>query len=177
MAEAGYGPNNRLKTTLAIRSSSADALRVPAAVQAMWRAIYVDADIVQNDASVFYAKMQQGDFDIGSAGWIGDFNDPSTFLDLMRKGNANNYGRYDNPKYDALLDRATTEQDLTTRGKTLAEAETIALKDHVWLPVFFAVSGGIVRPYVKGWEENPRDQHRSRWISIDTAVRATTKFG
>ena len=49
MQQAGYGPNNRLKTTLAIRSLGPDALRVPAAIQAMWREIYVDVDMVQSD--------------------------------------------------------------------------------------------------------------------------------
>lgn len=177
MTQAGYGPNNRLKTTLAIRAASADALRIPAAIQAMWKAIYVDAEIVQNDAAVFYQKVQQHDFDIGNAAWGADFNDPTTFLDILRKGNANNYGVYDNPKYDALMDQATKEQDLEKRGKILAEAEAIALKDQVWIPTSFWVSGAVVRPYVKGWEENPRQQHRARWMSIDPAARATTKFG
>ncbi len=177
MMQAGYGPNNLLKTTLAIRGSSAEALRIPAAIQAMWRAIYVDAEIVQNDAAVFYQKVQAHDFDIGAAGWGADFNDPTTFLDILRKGNSNNYGGYNNPKYDALLNQAITEQDLAKRGTILAEAEAIALKDQAWIPTSFWVSGGMVRPYVKGWEENPRDQHRTRWMSIDTAARAATKFG
>jgi oligopeptide transport system substrate-binding protein len=118
--------------------------------------------------------MQQGDFDIGAAAWGADFNDPTTFLDLLRKGNANNYGHYDNPKYDALLDQATKEQDLAARGRLLAEAETIAVKDNVWMPLLFWVSGSIVRPYVKGREENAQDNHRSRWIAIDEAARAAT---
>ena len=61
MRQAGYGPNNRLKATYDIRSSAPDALRDPAAIQAMWREIYVDADLRQNDTAVFYAKVQQGD--------------------------------------------------------------------------------------------------------------------
>jgi oligopeptide transport system substrate-binding protein len=172
MTQAGFGPAKHLKTTLTIRSASADSLRIPAAIQEMWRAIYVDVDIVQYDAAVFYQRVQQGDFDIGEAGWGADFNDATTFLDLLRKGNANNYGRYDNPRYDALLDQAAAQPDLAKRGALLAEAEKVALNDFAWVPTYFWVSGDLVRPYIKGWETNPRDQHRTRWISIDEQARA-----
>ena len=174
MRQAGYGPNKRLKATYDIRSSAADALRDPAAIQAMWREIYVDADIRQNDAAVFYAKIQQGDFEIGGAAWGADFNDATNFLDLLRIGNANNYGRYKNPKFDALLDRANQEVDLAKRGQLLAQAEQMALDDYALIPTLFWVAGGLVRPYVKGWESNAIDTHRTRWVSIDEQARAAT---
>jgi oligopeptide transport system substrate-binding protein len=174
MRQAGYGPNNRLRTTLAIRSTAPDQLRVPSAIQAMWRDIYVDVEIVQSDAAVFYAKVREKDFDIGIVGWAGDFNDASTFLDLLRRGNANNWGAYSNPKFDSLLDTASAEVDLTKRGELLAQAEQLALNDYAIIPSFFWVSGQLVRPYVKGWESNASDVHRTRWMSIDEAARAAT---
>jgi oligopeptide transport system substrate-binding protein len=174
MRQAGYGPNNRLKANYDIRSSSADALRDPAAIQAMWREIYVDADIRQNDAAVFYAKVQQGDFEIGQAAWGADFNDSTNFLDLLRTGNANNYGRYKNPRFDALLDQANREVDLKKRGELLAQAEQLALDDYAVIPTLFWVSGGLVRPYVKGFESNATDTHRTRWVTIDEEARAAT---
>lgn len=174
MRQAGYGPNNRLKATYDIRSSAPDALRDPAAIQAMWRAIYVDADIRQNDTQVFYAKIREGDFEIGQAGWGADFNDPTNFLDLLRKGNASNFGRYENPKFDALLDQANQEVDITKRGQLLAQAEQLALDDYALIPTLFWVTGGLVRPYVKNWEANPTDTHRTRWVEIDEQARAAT---
>jgi oligopeptide transport system substrate-binding protein len=174
MKQAGYGPNNRLKTSYDIRSPAADALRDPAAVQAMWREIYVDADIRQNDTAVFYAKAQEGDFEIGGAGWVADFNDATNFLDLLRDGNANNYGRYKNPRFDTLLDQANRQLDLAKRGELLKQAEQMALDDFALIPSYYGVTGGLVRPYVKGWEANPTDTHRTRWISIDEAARAAT---
>jgi oligopeptide transport system substrate-binding protein len=174
MQQAGYGPDKHLKTTLAIRSASADALRIPAAMQAMLKSAYVDIEIVQFDAAIFYAKMQQSDFDLGLAAWSADFNDSTTFLDMLKKGNANNYGHYYNAKYDGLMDQAAGEADLMKRGALLAQAEDIALKDFAWMPTYFWVSGHLVRPYVKGWEANARDQHRTRWLSLDEAARSAT---
>ena len=167
MQAAGYGPTHHLKTTLMVRSASADAKRVPVAVQQMWALTYVDAEIVQLDAAVFYDKIQSHDYDIALAGWAADFNDASNFLDLLRTGNSNNYGQYVNPGYDALLDKANFETDVTKRGALLAQAEALAIKDHAWVPIMFWVSHGITQPYVKGWESNVSDKHRSRWISLE----------
>jgi len=172
MVEAGYGPENQLEIGLAVRSASADARRIPAAIQQMWREIYVDAEINQSDAAVFYNLLQEGDFDVGIAGWVADFNDASNFLELIRTGNGNNYGQYSNPEFDALLDRAAAEQDLEARGELLAQAEAIALRDHALLPQSFGVNRAMVHTYLDGWATNVNDHVRARWLSVDEAARA-----
>ena len=174
MRQAGYGPDNLLRTTLIIRSAATTARRVPIAVQQMWKQIYVDAQILQLDAAIFYNRIQTGDFDIANPAWGADFNDASNFLDLLRTGNANNYGHYHSAEYDKLLDRASVELDLAKRGALLAQAEKIALDDYVWCPINFWVSGALVRPYVKGWEDNSADTHHTRWLSIDEQARNAT---
>ena len=174
MRQAGYGPDNLLRTSLMIRSAAPDRRRVPVAVQQMWKQIYVDAQILQLDASIFYNRIQTGDFDIANPAWGADFNDASNFLDLLRTGNANNYGHYHNAAYEKLLDEASVELDLMKRGQLLAQAEGIALKDDAWIPISFSVSGGLVRPYVKAWDKNIADIHRTRWLSIDESAHAAT---
>ncbi|HEY5666872.1 MAG TPA: peptide ABC transporter substrate-binding protein, partial [Gammaproteobacteria bacterium] len=172
MEAAGYGPDNRLRFRLAVRSASADARRVPAAIQQMWKEIYVDAEIEQSDAAVFYNLLQEQDFDVGIAGWVADFNDASNFLELIRTGNGNNYGMYSNPEFDALLDQASAEQDLEVRGQLLAQAEAIALRDHALIPEFFGVNRAMVQPYLNGWVTNVNDNVRTRWLAIDESGRA-----
>ena len=73
--------------------------------------------------------------------------------------------------FDAALAAAHEDRDLESRGRKLAEAETIALHDHGIMPLYNWASPNMVWPYVKGWHENPMDRHRSRWISIDEAAR------
>ena len=180
MRQAGYGPDNRLRIGLAVRASSAEARRVPAAIQQMWSEIWIDTVIEQSDAAVFYDLLQEHDYDTGQAGWVADYNDASNFLDLLRTGNSNNYGQYANPEYDALLDRAMHEQDLERRGAIMAEAEAIALADHAWIPMFFHVSDSLVQPYVEGWVNNSNDTNRTRWVRIDEEARAArfpTRYG
>jgi oligopeptide transport system substrate-binding protein len=71
-----------------------------------------------------------------------------------------------------LLDQAATDSDLAKRGQLLRQAEDMMLKDYALIPTYFWVSGGLVRPYVRGWENNASDTHRGRWLSIDEAARA-----
>ena len=172
MQEAGFGPNNRLSVELAIRSTSADARRVPAAIQEMWREIYVNLEIAQMDTAIFYSRMDEHDFELGQAAWGADFNDAINFLDLLRTGNGQNYGLYSNPDYDALLDQALNESDVEARAELLARAEMIALQDAAWIPILFWANTNLVHTYVSGWHANPQDHHRTRWVTIDTEARA-----
>jgi hypothetical protein len=44
--------------------------------------------------------------------WIGDYNDPNTFLDLFRSDNGNNRTGWKNARYDALMDEGQQQVDL-----------------------------------------------------------------
>jgi oligopeptide transport system substrate-binding protein len=172
MEEAGFGPDNRLQTTIAVRSAAPEKRREPAAMQQMWSEIYVDIEIVQSDAAVFYRTVQENDFDLATAGWSADFNDAENFLYLMRTGSKENYGLYSNAEFDALLAQSTQERDLERRGELLAQAERISLDEHARIPYFNWVSLQLVYPYIDGWVNNVTDIHRTRWLSIDTQARA-----
>jgi len=170
MQQAGYGPNKRLKTTM-LTGPSNDAKRIAAAVQEIWRTVYVDADIVQLDAQVYNSNLATGNFDIAGYAWVADYNDPRNFLFLLLSNNELNYGHYKSPEFDALIKESDQEQDLKKRGEILAKAEGIALKDVPWIPTRFQVTLNLVQPYVKGWVTNVSDKNRSRWLSIDTQAR------
>jgi oligopeptide transport system substrate-binding protein len=166
MREAGYGPDHMLVLNYATANSTYAKPGI-APLQQMWRQAYVDLKIVLSDVQINYQKLQEGDYEVGNAAWVADFNDPSNFLDLLRKGGGNNYGRYDNPKYDALLDQAQNEIDLEKRGKILAEAEQMVLGDYAWAPTLFGVTTVMVQPYVKGWVTNNKEINRTRWLSVE----------
>jgi len=166
MAQMGYGPNNHFHTTYDT-STTTDSKRVAAVLQSMLRQAYIDVDIVTSDGQFFYKKLQEGQFDIASAAWIGDFNDAGTFLDLLQSDSGNNYGKYDSPKFDALLAKSYGTLDATQRGLYLRQAEQVALDDLGVIPGRFLVTQDIVEPYVKGWIPNIRDFNRSRWLWID----------
>lgn len=172
MRSAGFGEKNRLKTTFMIRSTAPGPYRsVAAAIQQMLSLAYIDITILPTDFQVYLAQTRVHDFDMYEGAWSADFNDAATFLELLKTGGGNNNGLYSSATFDATLAAAQQDPDLVSRGAKLAEAETIALKDHAIMPLFNWASPNMVWPYVKGWHENPMDKHRSRWISIDQAAR------
>jgi oligopeptide transport system substrate-binding protein len=172
MREAGFSATNRLNTTFLIRSTAPGISRaVAAAVQQMMAQIYVNLSIVPMDFAVFLAQTHAHNFDMAEAAWAADFDDAATFLELLKTGAGNNDGQYSNPAFDGLLAAAQQDTDLISRGRKLAQAEDIVLRDHAIMPLFFWVNPNMVWPYVKGWQANGMDKHRSRWITIDQAAR------
>jgi oligopeptide transport system substrate-binding protein len=163
MKAAGYGPNNRLKLSYET-STTPDSKRYAAAYQAMLKAVYIDIDIVQVDTQIHYANMQKQNFDIAPAAWVADFNDATSFLDLLTTGAGNNYGVYSNPKYDELIHTAKDTVDAKARGEMLNQAEQIALDDYALVPTRSGQTLDVIMPQVKGWIANIRNFNRSRWL-------------
>jgi len=168
MRAMGYSETHRLHLGYTT-STNPDSRRTGAALQNMLKAIYIDISIEAVEGQVFLVTMQNHDFDIGGPSWIADFNDASNFLDLLRsnKGNNENYGGYNNPAYDALLDKAQRNPDPSARATLMEQAEQMALADYAWVPAYFMVTRDIVQPYVKGWVPNVKDFNHTRWLWLD----------
>tara|TARA_X000000950_G_scaffold77706_1_gene97684 strand:+ start:75293 stop:76876 length:1584 start_codon:yes stop_codon:yes gene_type:complete len=166
LEEAGYGPDNPLEFEYTYRSTD-DNPRVAPAVQASWMEIadWVNPQILQKETQVQYSLLRQGDFQIGDGAWVADFNDPKNFLFLLQSNTgAMNYGRYDNPEFDALMDQADREQDLDVRADLLEQAEQMMLDDMPIIPMWYQVSKNLVDPTITGFEDNADDVHRSRYM-------------
>jgi oligopeptide transport system substrate-binding protein len=172
MRSAGFDEHKRVNTTYMIRSTAPGNQRaVAAAIQQMLAQVYIYAAILPIDFQVFLAETHGHNFDMAETAWNADFNDAATFLELLLTGGGNNDGLYSNRAFDAMLAAAQDDGDILSRGRKLAAAEAIILKDQAIMPLFFWSDGNLVWPYVKGWKANPMDKHRSRWISIDQPAR------
>jgi oligopeptide transport system substrate-binding protein len=166
LAQAGYTPRQPLKITM-LSANNTDSLLLMEAIQADWRAVGVEARIEQAEAGVAFAQYRNRAFQVGSMSWYGDFNDPVTFLGLLKSDTgAQNYGDYRNPEYDALLAQADQEPDVGRRAHILAKAEQLMLDDEAMVPVSFGVNRNLVSPRVTGWVDNPPSFHRTRWMCL-----------
>ncbi len=160
----GYTKKNPLKFTLRYNTND-NHKRIAIAIAAMWKELGVVVELYNTEVKVHYGDLEQGDFEVARAGWLADYNDPVNFLSLLQTGYGNNYGRYSNAEYDALLKQAANELDLEKRAETLKQAEQLILDDSAALPLYYYVTENIVSPKIKGWEHNNFDIHRTRWIS------------
>lgn len=164
LAEAGYGPGNPLKFELKQRNT-ADPMLIYPAIQADWKSIGVQVSLVPEESQIAYADYRARNFDAADAAWIADYNDPMTFLTLLKSSTGQqNYSDYANPAYDALLDKADQEKDPAARGQYLKQAEHMAMEDATVAPIYFYVSKNLVSPRVTGWVPNIADWHRTRYL-------------
>jgi len=166
LAQAGYGPGHPLKLELKTATLT-DSLLLAQAVQADWRAIGVEARTVQSEGQILFVDLRARNFQVAFVSWIGDFNDPLTFLGLFQSTTgAQNYGDYRNPAYDGLLAAADQEPDAARRTALLGRAEQTMLNDEAVAPVYFGVSRNLVNPRVTGWGSNIQNRHRARWLCV-----------
>jgi len=163
---AGYGPDNPLKVEI-LYNTSENHKKIAVAVQSMWKAIGVQATITNQEWKVYLGTRHDKQFQVARAAWIGDYEDPTTFLTLFLSdaGDQNDAG-YNNPEYDKLVKDSAKETDPAKRMKMLEQAEAIFLKDLPIIPIYHYTTKHMVSPKLKGWEFNVLDFHLARDMSF-----------
>jgi oligopeptide transport system substrate-binding protein len=173
LEEAGYGPEKPLKFTFSFRNTG-DHPRVAPVVQQNWAKIapWVQVEILGAEAQINYEKLRQGDFELGDAGWISDFNDAKNFVYLFQTSTDQlNYGKYSNPEFDKLMEAADVEKDAVKRANMMKQAEAIVLKENGFMPMWFLTNRNLVSPRVTGWVDNAVDIHRARYLCTTDAQK------
>jgi oligopeptide transport system substrate-binding protein len=174
LEEAGYGPNKPLKFTFSFRNSG-DNPRVAPVVQQNWAKIapWVQVEILGAETQINYEKLRTGDFELGDAGWISDFNDAKNFVYLFQTSTGQlNYGKYSNPEFDKLMEAADVEKDTVKRANLMKQAEGILLKENGFMPMWFLTNRNLVSPRITGWVDNAVDIHRARYLCTTDAQKA-----
>ena len=167
LAEAGY-PGGRGLPTIEILYNDLDAHRTIAeTIQQMWKEnLGVDAELRGLEWGVYLDSQHTLDYDTCRAGWVADYADPNTFLDMFVTGGDNNQTGWSNARYDELIRQAANEPDAAKRMEQLAEAETILLDEQPIIPIYFRVSKNLVQPRVKGFFHSVNDEHPLKLIEV-----------
>lgn len=97
-------------------------------------------------------RVDAEDYEINySFGWIGDYDDPMTFMDLYLSDSPFNNSFFENEEYDRLIKEAQTTSDLDKRMQNMLEAERILIEEAGTVPVYFQVWAGLQQSYLKGY--------------------------
>ena len=139
LAEAGY-PNGEGFPVVEYLYNTSDAHKAVAeALQNMWeQELGVTVTLNNQEWAAFLQTRKNGDYSIARNGWISDYNDPISFLDMWMTGGGNNDAQYANPEYDNIIKEAKATSDAAERMKLLHQAEDILVgQDYVVDPLYF----------------------------------------
>lgn len=141
LAEAGY-PRGRGFPVISLLFNTSDSHKQVAEVlQQQWKDVLgVQIGLENQEWKVFMVSTQRREYDIARGGWIGDYLDPNTFLDLWTSSNANNRTGFSSPAYDALIAEAARVVDGARRMELLRRCESIITQEEcIILPIYFYV--------------------------------------
>jgi oligopeptide transport system substrate-binding protein len=101
-------------------------------------------------------RVDAEDYQINySFGWIGDYDDPMTFMDLYLSDSPFNNSFFENEEYDRLIKEAQTTSDLQLRMQNMLKAERILIAQAGTVPVFYNAVSGLIKPYFKNYTPHP----------------------
>lgn len=125
----------------------------------------VELRINEVPSYLYYATAPSTNADLFITSWIGDFADPLAFLELFRSGSTMNDSGWQNEAFDALLEKAAVLTDEQERYNLLAQAENLLLDSGMVLPLYRAVTSGVIDlTEVGGWYSNAFDVHPLKYL-------------
>ena len=142
--------------------------KVYEAVQEMWRReLGIRITLVNKDFRVWLDNQRTLSYQISRSRWVGDYDDPSTFLDLFESGSGNNQTGWSNPEYDRLKHEADRTLDPGRRTQVLQKAEAILLEEAPIAPIFYGTRTYLIQPYVRGWVPSLLGIHRYQFVWLE----------
>ncbi|SDC22066.1 oligopeptide transport system substrate-binding protein [Melghirimyces thermohalophilus] len=125
--------------------------KIAEAIQQMWKKnLDVNVKLQNSEWKVYLEKTKSGDFQIGRLGWLPDYLDPMTFMDMWVTGGGNNDTNYSNEKYDELIKKAKSTADQKERMEAMHEAEDLLMEEMPIAPIYFYTKVYLSKDYVKG---------------------------
>lgn len=159
LAEAGYGKDNPLTFNMMYNTSD-DHKKVAVAVSQMWKQkLGVQVELSNMEWKVFLETRANQDFDLARGAWCGDYNEASTFLDLLDSESGYNDGKYNNEKLDSLLEQAKSS---ATPSALYTQIEELIAADMPVVPVYHYAGVYMMDSDVGNWPVNNVEQ---RWYS------------
>lgn len=156
LAEAGYSDGNPLTFEL-LYNTSENHKKIAVAAASLWKEALgpVDVTLTNQEWKTYLDARREGNYQIARAGWCGDYNEASTFLNILKSGNTNNHGKYSSQTFDNIMTKtlASGVND-ADRTQLYNQAEAQLDTDMPLLQVYHYVNPRMIKPYVIGFTGN-----------------------
>ena len=140
LAEAGY-PDGFKLTIHSTNDRYVNDARLAQAVAQLLSRIGVDVTVETMPVAVYYGKARKHEFTMAQIGWASATGESSAILNpALAKGVRNNYGRWENERFNELIQGALSTVDLAEYERKLKEATAVAMEDLPIIPTHFQVA-------------------------------------
>jgi oligopeptide transport system substrate-binding protein len=113
----------------------------------MWRReLGVRASIAALETQTRIQNQQTRNYTVAFNGWIADFPDPASFLEVYVKNGGNNWTGWSDPDYDHLIAEAAHTLDPVRRFEAFQQAEAILLEQAPIAPLYFNPQTYLIHP-------------------------------
>ena len=171
LAAAGF-PDGKGLPPIEILFNTLESHRsIAEAVQEMWKQnLGIEVRLLNQEWKVYLDSKRTGNYQVARYGWIGDYPDPNSFLDLWVTGGGNNDSRWSNSEYDRLIREAGRTADLAKRLEVFQQAEAVLLEEMPIVPIYFYTRVYAMRTSVKGWYPTILDNHpyQKLWLEAES---------
>jgi oligopeptide transport system substrate-binding protein len=169
-AQAAYDPSKFPIADVELTYNTNESNRqVAEFLQAQWRQnLGLTVPLRNMEFRTFLSVRTKREYrGIARAGWIGDYMDPFTFLDIFSTRGGNNGTGWFEPEYVEMLRRANAEPDPAKRYQLLANAEAYMLDAQPVIPLYTGSTSWLKKPYVMGMYANPITIHPWKYVYIE----------
>ena len=157
LAEAGYPNGEGFPVVEYLYNTNDGHKKIAEALQNMWKTVLgVTVQLDNQEWATFLQTRKDGDYSIARNGWIADYNDPMSFLDMWLTGGGNNDAQYSNAEYDSLIQQAKASTDPAERMSLMHQAEDIIIgQDYALCPLYFYTQKYMLADDVQGMYYTP----------------------
>lgn len=168
LAEAGFPDGKGFPVATLLYNTSENHRSVAEALQYMWsKNLGVNIELINQEWKVYLQARAGNTYNLIRFGWVGDYLDPSAFLEVFTQDSGNNYSKWTNKNYDELLSNASATLDKNERFRLYNKAETILLDELPVLPLFFYNTSYLVHESVRNWHPNILDFHPYKYVYLE----------
>ena len=144
-------------------------------LQRCFKNVGLDVEIDYMDWPTFQDKVNTKSAQMFMLGWVADYPDVESFLQLFYSKNSspgsNNFN-YSNPEFDALYEKVAVMPDSPRRDELYRQAEQMIIEDCPAAFLLHGVEYVLLHDWVQNYKSNVFAYGASKYRRIDTAKRA-----
>jgi len=154
--EAGYSDRTKFPRVEFGFNTNENHQRIAENVQAqLKRNLGITIELKNEEWKTYLKSLQAKSYSMYRMGWVADFPDADTFINLFVTNGGNNHTMWGNKRYDELIKNGVAEADKEKRKQIYHEALRIINEQDVPIvPIYYYRNQSLVNQRVKNYPQN-----------------------